>query len=95
MVSGGTAAPFLTSTLNEGEWSASSLGRFTAGKRAHVTRWIGGLVGLGASLDTVEKRKLSCPCPERAPGTHCIAGWLGSGVSCLPLSEIELWSSSP
>jgi hypothetical protein len=30
------APPFLTSTLDGGEWSASRPGRFTAGERAQV-----------------------------------------------------------
>jgi hypothetical protein len=36
---------FLTSALAGGEWSASQPGRFTLGKRAPGTNWIGGWVG--------------------------------------------------
>jgi hypothetical protein len=32
---------FLTSALDEGEWSASRPGRFTPEERALGTRWIG------------------------------------------------------
>jgi hypothetical protein len=48
---------FLTSALVSGEWSASRLGRFTPRERAPGTHWIGGWVGLRASLDDMEKRK--------------------------------------
>jgi hypothetical protein len=48
---------FLTSALVEGEWSASRPGRFTLGKRASSTHWIGGWVGLRAGLDGMEKWK--------------------------------------
>jgi hypothetical protein len=48
---------FLTSTLTRGEWSASRLGRFTPGERAHGTHWIRGWVDPRAGLDDVEKTK--------------------------------------
>jgi hypothetical protein len=52
---------FLTSALVGGEWSASRPGRFTLGKRAPCTHWIG-------SLDDVEKRKfLTLPGLELRP----------------------------
>jgi hypothetical protein len=47
----------LTSAVFEGEWSASRHGRFTPGKRAPGTHWIGGWVSPKAGLDDVEKRK--------------------------------------
>jgi hypothetical protein len=50
---------FLTSVLAVGEWSASRLGRFTPGKRANGTHWIGSWVDPRAGLDDVEKRKFS------------------------------------
>jgi hypothetical protein len=46
---------FLTSALDGGEWSATRLYRFTPGKRAPGTHWIGGWVGSRAGLDDVEK----------------------------------------
>jgi hypothetical protein len=46
---------FLTSALDGGEWSASRPFRFTPGKRAPGTHWIGGWVGPTAGLDNVEK----------------------------------------
>jgi hypothetical protein len=39
--SGGIAAAFLTTALNEGEWSASSLGGFTATEVASGAQYIG------------------------------------------------------
>jgi hypothetical protein len=39
-----------------------TLGRFTPGKRAPVTRWIGGWVGPRTVLDDVGKRKMRAPC---------------------------------
>jgi hypothetical protein len=54
---------FLTSALAGSEWSASCPGRFIPG-----THWIGGWVGLRASLDDVEKRKfLTLPGLELRP----------------------------
>jgi hypothetical protein len=52
------APPFLTSTLDRGEWSASRPGRFTPGERALDTHYMGGLVGTRSGLDDVEKRKI-------------------------------------
>jgi len=49
---------FLTSALDGGDWSASLPGRFTCGRSALVTRWIGGWVGPKAGLDTVVKGKV-------------------------------------
>jgi hypothetical protein len=58
--SGGIAPPFLTSALDGGEQSASCPDR----ERAPGTHWIRGRVGPRASLDTLEKRNISCPCRE-------------------------------
>jgi hypothetical protein len=41
---------FLNSALVGGEWSASLSGRFTSGKSAPDTHWIGGWVGPRAGL---------------------------------------------
>jgi hypothetical protein len=57
--SGIVAPPFLTSALDEGDWSASCPGHFTLRERAPGTQWKGGWVGPRASLDTVEKRTIS------------------------------------
>jgi hypothetical protein len=48
---------FLTSRLVGGEWSASLPNCFTPWERVHGTHWIGGWVGLRASLDDMEKRE--------------------------------------
>jgi hypothetical protein len=55
---------FLTSTLDGGEWSASRSGRFTPGKRAPGTHWIGSRVDFRAGLYSVAKRKIPTPCRE-------------------------------
>jgi hypothetical protein len=55
--SGGIAAPFLSSALDGGDWSASCPSCFTFRQRAHANNWIGGWVGSRPSLTTVEKRK--------------------------------------
>jgi hypothetical protein len=48
------APPFLTSALDEGEWSASRPCRFNPRERAPSTHWIGGWVNPRAGLDAVE-----------------------------------------
>jgi hypothetical protein len=53
----GVAPPLLTLALFGGEWSSSCPSHFIPGERAAGTHWIGGWVGLGASLDNVEKGK--------------------------------------
>jgi hypothetical protein len=52
---------FLTSALFGGKWSASRPGRFTPGKRATGTHWIGGWVDPRTGLDDMEKRKFFTP----------------------------------
>jgi hypothetical protein len=49
---------FLTSTLIGGQWSASCPGRFTTEENAPCAHWIGAWIGLGTSLDGVERRKI-------------------------------------
>jgi hypothetical protein len=56
MGSGGIAPPFLTSSL-DGERPASRPCRFTPGETAPGNHYRGGLLGLIASLDVMEKRK--------------------------------------
>jgi hypothetical protein len=64
MGNGGIVPPFLTSALDEGEWSASRPYRFTSGETAPSTHYIGSLVGLGAGLHVMEKREISFPYRE-------------------------------
>jgi hypothetical protein len=52
---------FLTSALDGSEWSASRIGRFTPGKEAPGTQWLGGWVGPRAGLDAVTKRRNPYP----------------------------------
>jgi hypothetical protein len=47
----------LTSTLVQGEWSASRLSRFTPGDKVPGIHYMGGWMGPRASLDDIEKRK--------------------------------------
>jgi hypothetical protein len=53
-----TVLPFLTSALDEGEWSALRPGRFTPREIAPRIHWIGGWVGPRVGLDAVKKRKI-------------------------------------
>jgi hypothetical protein len=41
-------------------------------ERVTSTHWIRGWVGSRASLDAVEKRKISCPCQELNPNFSAI-----------------------
>jgi hypothetical protein len=50
------APPFLTSALDNGEWSASRPGRFTRKEIASGTHWIGGWAGPRSGLDTTGNR---------------------------------------
>jgi hypothetical protein len=65
--SGGIAQPFLTSALDGDKWPVLRPGRFTPGKAAPSTHWIGDWVGPRVSLDAVEKRKI-LHCRESNPG---------------------------
>jgi hypothetical protein len=49
---------FLTSTIVEGEWSASHTSRFNPGERTPGAHFIGGWVGPRTGLDDVERRKI-------------------------------------
>jgi len=49
---------FLTSAVDAAKWSASRSDRFTPGKTAPGTRWIGDWMGPKAGLDAVKKRIL-------------------------------------
>jgi hypothetical protein len=85
----------LTSILEEGEWSASRLGRFTSGERAPGTRWIGGWVGSRAGLDAVEKRKIGIPAGNRTHETQLWILWRShcffkSVTSCISTSIYHL-----
>jgi hypothetical protein len=80
---------FLTSILDGGEWSTSRPGRFTHRKRAPGTLWIGGWVGHRAGLDTVKKRKMSCPCRESNPGRPAPSPSLYR-LSCLEIQQIRM-----
>jgi hypothetical protein len=63
---------FLTSALDEGEWSASGPGRFNPRERAPGTHWVRIWVGPRAVLDTVMKRKIHSCRRESSPRTPII-----------------------
>jgi hypothetical protein len=63
---------FLTSALDEGEWSVSRPGRFTPRGRAPNTPWIGDCVGPRAVLGTVVKRNIPSPRRESKPRTPIV-----------------------
>jgi hypothetical protein len=63
--------PFLISVLDGVELSASRPGRFTPGVRVSGTRWSGGWVGPGVSVDPVAKRK--------SPIIACAGNWTSVG----------------
>jgi hypothetical protein len=58
---------FLTVALDGCEASVSCPRRFPLGDRISGTYWTGGWVGLRASLDAMEKRKMFCPSQEMNP----------------------------
>jgi hypothetical protein len=58
---------FLISELDAGEWLASRLGRFALGKRGPGILYIGDWVGPRASLDIVEKRKITAATRNQTP----------------------------
>jgi hypothetical protein len=77
MGSGSTVPPFLNVPLDGGEWSASCPDRYIFGERAFDGNYKGGWTDAKASLDAVEKRKLSFPCtesnsdcPDRSPSVY-------------------------
>jgi hypothetical protein len=55
----GIVPPFLTSALDKGKWSASSLGRYTPVERATGIHYIRGWTGLRDGLDAVDNPGLA------------------------------------
>jgi hypothetical protein len=58
---------FLTSALDEGDWSASRLGRALPWERTPDTLCTGAWVSLRAGLDTKARGKILCPCRASNP----------------------------
>jgi hypothetical protein len=69
---------FLTSAIIGGEWSASPPGRVNP-----ATQWVGVLMGSEASLDDMEKRKLSLICGNACKVQHILSD------ERLPFSEAK------
>jgi hypothetical protein len=59
---------FLTSALDEGEWSVSRLGYFTPGEETLDTHCIGGWKRARSDLDAVVRRKNNSSCRESNHG---------------------------
>jgi len=55
--------PFLTFTLDGGEWSSSCSSCLTPWEIAAHAHWLGGWVGLRVGLDALYKRKIIFPLP--------------------------------
>ena len=53
--------------MDEGEWSASRLGRFTPAERISLTHLIGEYLGLRTSLDTFDEKYASFPAGNQTP----------------------------
>jgi hypothetical protein len=60
--SGDIPPPFLTLALDGGEWSVSRPDRFIPEEITPDTHWPGGWLGTRDGVDTVEYKKISCPC---------------------------------
>jgi hypothetical protein len=64
-----SSTPSLTSALDGGKWSVPLPGCFTARERASGTHWMGGWIGLRATLGAVVKGKIPSPLRESNPRT--------------------------
>jgi hypothetical protein len=73
MGSGDIAPQLLTSALDGGKWSASSLSRFIPREITHDIYWIGGWVGPRAVLDTVGREKSLAPVGKRTPAIQPVS----------------------
>jgi hypothetical protein len=63
---------FLTSALDESEWSASRPSHFIFGKMVPGIHRTGGWLGLTAGLDAIEKRKMPCLYQESNPSSSAV-----------------------
>jgi hypothetical protein len=71
--SGSIAPPFLTSSLDGGEWSASHPSRFIAGEEVPTTHWIGCWVGPRAGLALWRGEKPLAPAGNQSPAVQSAA----------------------
>jgi hypothetical protein len=67
------APTFLIGSMDGGEWSASRLGRFTPGKNAHGSDWIGGWVGPRAGWTLWRREKSLVPEGNRTQAVQRVA----------------------
>jgi len=51
---------FLTSVLDEGEWTVPCFGCFMPGERGHVTHWTGCWMDPRDTLDIMVKTRILC-----------------------------------
>jgi hypothetical protein len=77
MGDGGIVPPFLTSTLDGGEWSASTPGEIAPG-----THWIGGWVSPRAGLGVVKKK--SYPCRDSNSGRPAYINVMQLRIALIP-----------
>jgi hypothetical protein len=89
---GGVELTILTSSLDEGEWSASRPGRFTPGERAPSTHWIGGRMGR-SGLCGVETNILTVPGIEPRPSSSYPVA-VPTELSGLLLKKLQLVKTS-
>jgi hypothetical protein len=68
----GIAPPFLTSTLDKSEWSASRPCRVTPGKTEAGTHCIEGWVGHRVGLEVIGRRKIYLPCQKCNPDSSVV-----------------------
>jgi hypothetical protein len=83
---------FLTSALNEAEWSASRLGHLTSRERALDAHLTGGKVRLRAGLDAVAKRKNYSPCREWNPGRPA-RSLVSVLTEYIPVAVVKHWTA--
>lgn len=61
---GGVASLFSSSELSVDKWLTQRPDQLTSGKEPHNTHWVGEYVGPKATLNAVDKRKISYLCRE-------------------------------
>jgi hypothetical protein len=83
-----SSTPFLTSTLDVGEWSGSGPGRFTPGEIATGTHWIGGKYEKEHEVQGVSV------CGERTCRIRACSGHVEMAVMCFRCLDPRMFSLS-